>query len=633
MSDAIAPPADPFAPDEPLECDIVMKGGITSGVVYPGAVVELAKRYRFRSIGGTSAGAIAAAIVAAAEHARRRGDTRGFEQVAALPTELAAEEGGRSLLLRLFQPDPETRPLFSVALGFIGSGAKGGALATLRAFPRGPALALAPAVALTGLAATRRVDPAVAVAGFAVGLVGAAGGLAYDVLRAGRRLSDNHFGLCTLGPQSVDHATQPALTTWLHERLQAAAGRTADDPVLTFADLWGLDPAVTDPEERKARLLHLSRTPGDRTVDLQMMTTDLTHGRPWRLPVAYQAYTDRLEQGGELLFEPDELKRFFPPRVVAHLEDLGRDPSPQRLARLAELAPGRTFKRFPIGPDLPVVVATRMSLSFPVLISAIPLWELDFELDPPPLRRVVFSDGGISSNFPVHLFDSPLPTRPTFGLHLTGFPPGQAPDLGDPDAAVVPPPAVNESAPEESAGIATLPQFLTAIKDAMQNWRDNVQARQPGFRDRMVHIRLGPEEGGLNLTMDSALVTALSARGAGAGRILVERFAGPPGAAAAPAAPWNQHRFVRFRIAMATTEELLRGFEHGYDTVPDAVTVSYPQLVAGGLEQHYKFTSPAQLDRAETTAEAYVGLVPDPGLGLGRGTPRPPSTLRIVPPV
>jgi hypothetical protein len=35
-------------------CDLVMKGGITSGVVYPMAVVELAKEYRFECIGGTS---------------------------------------------------------------------------------------------------------------------------------------------------------------------------------------------------------------------------------------------------------------------------------------------------------------------------------------------------------------------------------------------------------------------------------------------------------------------------------------------------------------------------------------------------------------------------------------------------
>ena len=53
-------------------CDVVMKGGITSGVVYPHALCELAVTYRFSNVGGTSAGAIAAAAAAAAEHGRER---------------------------------------------------------------------------------------------------------------------------------------------------------------------------------------------------------------------------------------------------------------------------------------------------------------------------------------------------------------------------------------------------------------------------------------------------------------------------------------------------------------------------------------------------------------------------------
>lgn len=61
------------------ECDIVMKGGITSGIVYPYAILEIAKANRFRSIGGSSAGAIAAAFTAAAEYARTvRGDPAGY---------------------------------------------------------------------------------------------------------------------------------------------------------------------------------------------------------------------------------------------------------------------------------------------------------------------------------------------------------------------------------------------------------------------------------------------------------------------------------------------------------------------------------------------------------------------------
>lgn len=41
------------------KCDVVMKGGITSGIVYPSAICELARTYRLMNIGGTSAGAIA----------------------------------------------------------------------------------------------------------------------------------------------------------------------------------------------------------------------------------------------------------------------------------------------------------------------------------------------------------------------------------------------------------------------------------------------------------------------------------------------------------------------------------------------------------------------------------------------
>ena len=51
-------------------CDLTMRGGTTSGVVYPLAVASLARHYEFKQIGGASAGAIAAAFTAAAERGR-----------------------------------------------------------------------------------------------------------------------------------------------------------------------------------------------------------------------------------------------------------------------------------------------------------------------------------------------------------------------------------------------------------------------------------------------------------------------------------------------------------------------------------------------------------------------------------
>jgi hypothetical protein len=74
--------------DSRLECDLVMKGGVTSGIVYPLAVCELARKYRFRRIGGTSAGAISAAATAAAELGRWTGKNEGFAKFANLPFEL-----------------------------------------------------------------------------------------------------------------------------------------------------------------------------------------------------------------------------------------------------------------------------------------------------------------------------------------------------------------------------------------------------------------------------------------------------------------------------------------------------------------------------------------------------------------
>src|SRR6476646_8367729 len=87
------------------ECDMIMKGGITSGVVYPLAATHLAQKYRFRNLGGASAGAIAAVMVAAAELGRRGGHD-GFAELDNLP-----EVIGRDLET-LFQPSRPNRPAF-----------------------------------------------------------------------------------------------------------------------------------------------------------------------------------------------------------------------------------------------------------------------------------------------------------------------------------------------------------------------------------------------------------------------------------------------------------------------------------------------------------------------------------------
>jgi len=82
--------------------------------------------------------------------------------------------------------------------------------------------------------------------------------------------------------------------------------------------------------------------------------------------------------------------------------------------------------------DLPVVLAARMSLAFPILLTAVKLGAIDFSkaarADTPKLlpEPCWFADGGLSSNFPIHLFDSPLPRWPTFAVISGRFCPTRA---------------------------------------------------------------------------------------------------------------------------------------------------------------------------------------------------------------
>ncbi|MDQ3526165.1 MAG: patatin-like phospholipase family protein, partial [Chloroflexota bacterium] len=129
-----------------------MKGGITSGLVYPKAVVRFARDYQVRNVGGTSIGAIAAALTAGAEYQRQsQADPHSYwsgELDQALAQDLAAESDSGNMtslstntgfsglytipndiggdLLGKFQPEPETKPLFGYLMRLMTYGSKPG---------------------------------------------------------------------------------------------------------------------------------------------------------------------------------------------------------------------------------------------------------------------------------------------------------------------------------------------------------------------------------------------------------------------------------------------------------------------------------------------------------------------------
>src|SRR5262249_21398920 len=106
------------APTTRKECDLVLEGGLVSGLVYPAAVLALHEDYDFRCVGGASAAAYVAAATAAAQASR---DSRGFERLREFCDELATP----GLVTQLFQPWRGTEPLLRAALSAMRAAGEG----------------------------------------------------------------------------------------------------------------------------------------------------------------------------------------------------------------------------------------------------------------------------------------------------------------------------------------------------------------------------------------------------------------------------------------------------------------------------------------------------------------------------
>lgn len=541
----------------PKECNLVMKGGITSGVLYPRALVALARRFRFRQIGGASVGGIAAAGVAAAEYSRRHfsneATNQGFEGLEKSADELGTTEPttGRSKLLSLFQPQPETKPAMDALLAVLGARTPAGKVlsglvAVLKADPL-PALAGLLVGALLAWAAWSQdqaflVTLAVlgALASLALGILGSAA--AFGV-RAYRAVVANRFGVCA---GFSDKERPEALTAWMTGLFDRLAGLSDHPHPLTFGDLWGED-------ER------------NKDIELQVMTSNITFGHPYRLPFLEeyeqlpQATSTRPFIPKWFFFKQSDFAELFPDRVCDQMSFHGE----QKLQRLMAVPSlDERWKQalprfredgylpFPDGRDLPVVVAVRMGLSFPLLLSMVPLYSVDeWQVGDLRLDRCWFSDGGACSNMPIHFFDTLIPDRPTFGINLLYA----DVDPDDQSKNVWMPSNNTQGLSERWNRIdgRGLWGFFGALLDTMRNWNDAMQMTAPGYRDRIVHIFHTTQEGGLNLTMPPEQLRLLGLRGEEAGKRILQDF------------DWDNHLWVRLRSVLGISDPELTRLREG----------------------------------------------------------------------
>jgi hypothetical protein len=566
-------------------CDIVLKGGITSGVVYPLALVSLAEKYRFSNIGGTSAGAIAAAAAAAAEYGRPVKGA-GFDRLEKIPNEVGPN------LLSMFQPTPTLKPLFDIFVGLLKAKSKLGKFfavvgAAVRGYWLTALIGILPGAVVVAIAWATGGGVGLFVHGLVLALAGLVGLLIWRLWKSANvDLVANNFGLC---PGIRQTTTSPeAFTDWLARLINEAAGRRPPDPPLTFGDL--------------------AAPPGDRKpIQLAMMTTSLMEKCPYTLPMLE-------ERERQFVFERSEWARIFPERVMAFLTSKCESFTPPAGE------PGEYYY-FPDAARLPIVVGARMSLSFPLLISAVPLWRRDFtlkEAEREKLRPCLFSDGGLSSNFPIHFFDHLMPNNPTFAISLDDYDEKRNySDVWLPSTARASSGSLLPVLPFSGLG-----GFLMRLLMSAKDWQDNLQSVLPGYRERIVHVVLKPDEGGLNLAMDRKTIDKLVHYGQQAGEKLCNEF------------DLDEHRWRRFLVAMARMEETLDEVANAYAGVP-AAPESFQHFLARypAKATHYKQTPQilkAMLERGAELNASGVNWRDKPRVRDG-DIPKPATHLRITP--
>jgi hypothetical protein len=435
------------------------------------------------------------------------------------------------------------------------------------------------------------------------------------VLTLLRGLLANRYGLCN--GSTEDRARKgPGLTDWLADYFDSLAGRSPGDRPLTFGDLWG-----APPDEGNLGAKIPDRPVAERLVNLEMVTTAVSQQMCYTIPFR--------EGHGAFYYDPKEWATLFPPRILSWLDRVAREqgePFP--------LSCGRELLKLPPNASLPVVVGVRMSLSFPVLLSAVPLFAIDFSDRESPdrgMKRVWFSDGGISSNLPLHFFDAPLPGRPTFAVNLKGQHPAHPvarTGACDPGNGRVYLPTRNSSglirywyspADEAPGGLV---RFFWDIVYTMQNWRDEIQFPQPGYRDRIVQISQLPDEGGLNLKMPPEMIESLSDAGECAGQRFVERF--HPDSAAPEKGGWENHEEIRVRTFLHAVGEMI--------THPRVADAHWDSVVDRCRAKGQYSKAEADLAR-EVLEELRVlgGRIKASPASLDTEAPKPQPTMRIAP--
>ena len=414
----------------------------------------------------------------------------------------------------------------------------------------------------------------------------------------------------------------PALVEWLADRLDdlagmPPAGHGTDRRALTFGDLWlGRSGPRTSADIDALR--RAADDPEHRCIDLTLVTTDLSEGRPRRWPLHIAERAGR-EGDPRFLFCRTCLEPLLPARVVDQLVDGSPALDPDHTCPRHR---SHELRELPEPWDLPVIAALRPALSTPGLIRSLPLVTVE-EVRPGavydphgreaeaapraatatdrtgpdgtvpngigttgatvdstgtdgtrnagpargasgPSRRAAqvhwFCEGRVTAGIDVGHHDALLPRWPSFGLTVDRLP-GGAPlgrEVGLADGLAewrdLPP---QDGHPHRLPwrAVPTSSAFVRALFDAATGWGEVVQAQQPGLRGRSASVRLSDIETANGVFLGQAQILQLAMRGYHAGAELRTRFTGPDGEVDQQTQT-DRYRWIRLRAALRGYHDL-----------------------------------------------------------------------------
>ena len=131
----------------------------------------------------------------------------------------------------------------------------------------------------------------------------------------------------------------------------------------------------------------------------------------------------------------------------------------------------------------------------------------------------------------------------------------------------------------------------------------------PGYRDRIVTVYHTREQGGMNLDMREEVIDRLTNRGLAAAEALITRFVGAAPTESGSTA-WDEHRWVRFRTAVASLERWLRRFHDVYCADARPFETAFPDWLGPDAHRDPPLFEwpPAQAAVARTRTDALIEL-------------------------